>query len=422
MTCTTWLMAMVLAALSACSSALVADKSRQGRLGTSITVALKRQVMRSASISHSSRLERPQEVDPKLAYYGTITVGTPGQPFTVVFDTGSGNLIVPGNSCKSRACIKHARFSVNKSSSAQQISCDDDAQDTSSKVFIHFGIGSIDGQCWKDVVCIQGICSPGSFIVSTRESSDPFLEFGFDGVLGLARPQMARRNEFSLMSRLLQQGVLRQPVFTVFLSEMDDASSEVTFGQINHEHAASEIFWAPVSGNTGFWEIKIQDITFNGQDQSICKDCRAAVDTGMSFITAPSHIVDKLEASMGLRSDCKNYYQLPRLGFRIEGRILNLLPRDFIENGGMVYCAVSLMKLDVPPPKGPLLVLGLPFLTRYYTVFDEANGQLGLAEAKHPGATAGLLEVPAGAPSQKGHPLPNTRPDGKVSHTQLKSE
>lgn len=414
-------MAVVLAAVSSRSFSLVADKYRQGRLGTSITVALKRQVMRSASISHLGRLRRPREVDPKLAYYGTINVGTPGQPFTVVFDTGSGNLIVPGHDCKSRACTKHARFTVNKSSSAQRISCDD-TEDTSSQVSIRFGIGSITGQCWQDVVCIQGICSPGSFIVSTRESSDPFLEFGFDGVLGLARPQMARKSEFSLMSRMLEQGVLRQPVFTVFLSEMDDAASEVTFGQINHEHAASEIFWAPVSGNTGYWEIKVQDITFNGEDQSICKDCRAAVDTGMSYLTAPSDIVDKLEAAIGLNSNCKNYYQLPRLGFRIEGRVFNLLPRDFIENGGMVYCAVSLMKLDVPPPKGPLLVLGLPFLMRYYTVFDEDNGQLGFAEAKHPGATPGLLEVPAGAPSQEGHPLPKMRPDGKVSRTQLKSE
>jgi len=417
MACTNWLVAVVLAALSAYSSALLADKYRQGRLGTSITVALKRQAIRSAP---KWEMRRPKEIDPKLAYYGTINVGTPGQPFTVVFDTGSGNLIVPGHHCRSRACLKHARFSTKNSSTAQRVSCDAFAY--ARKVTINFGIGSISGQCWQDVVCIQGICSPGSFVVSTLESSEPFLEFSFDGVLGLARPQMARSDKFSLMSRLLEQGVLRQSIFTVFLSEMDDEVSEVTFGQINHEHAASEIFWAPVSGSSGYWEIKIQDITFNGDDQNVCKDCRAAVDTGMSSITGPSCIIDKLEEAMGLRSDCKNYYQVPRLGFRIQGRIFNLLPRDFIENGGMAYCSVSLMKLDVPPPKGPLLVLGLPFLTRYYTVFDEENGQLGFAEAKHPGATPGLLEVPAGAPSQEGNPLPNTRPDGKVSRTKLKSE
>eukprot|EP00418_Pyrodinium_bahamense_P092673 CAMPEP_0179035040 /NCGR_PEP_ID=MMETSP0796-20121207/12911_1 /TAXON_ID=73915 /ORGANISM="Pyrodinium bahamense, Strain pbaha01" /LENGTH=417 /DNA_ID=CAMNT_0020731311 /DNA_START=57 /DNA_END=1310 /DNA_ORIENTATION=+ len=381
------------------------------RLQQTLSVALQRRTLRQALPVSMMQMRHRSQAQHKMAYYGDIEVGTPGQVFSVVFDTGSGNLIVPGNDCGSSACKVHDRFNQHKSSTNRPMNCDGSEVDegwTPDQITITFGTGHITGVCMNDQICIGNVCSVGNFISSTEESSTPFSSFAFDGVLGLALPSMAQSRAFCMMSRLAKAEALRKPLFSVFLSDSDIETSEITFGEIKQEHMASELFWVPVTGSSGYWEVRIEDITLDGKRQGLCEDCRVAVDTGTSQLAGPTDLIDKLKKVLDVKSNCANYHQLPKLGFVIGGRILSLSPHDYVDRTAS-YCDVSLMNLDVPPPKGPLFVFGIPFLVKYYSVYDHASNKVGFAVAKHAGQTPEILvELGPASPKENTFPAKST--------------
>merc|ERR1719298_189 len=103
----------------------------------------------------------------KTAYYGKVEVGTPRQPLTVVFDTGSGNLMVPSTYCKSRACTQHKQFDRKMSQTAEDIQADGThAQKGAARdqITVTFGTGEISGVFFQDDVCIGSICSNVYFV------------------------------------------------------------------------------------------------------------------------------------------------------------------------------------------------------------------------------------------------------------------
>ncbi|CAD7942233.1 unnamed protein product [Amoebophrya sp. A120] len=66
-------------------------------------------------------LSDPEATVPVAQFYGTVTVGNPPQEFEVVFDTGSGNLVIPSDYCVEEACTVHHRFSPAASTSSVQL-------------------------------------------------------------------------------------------------------------------------------------------------------------------------------------------------------------------------------------------------------------------------------------------------------------
>eukprot|EP00933_Yihiella_yeosuensis_P027704 TRINITY_DN2159_c0_g1_i3.p1 TRINITY_DN2159_c0_g1~~TRINITY_DN2159_c0_g1_i3.p1 ORF type:complete len:779 (+),score=194.10 TRINITY_DN2159_c0_g1_i3:88-2424(+) len=318
------------------------------------------------------------EIVHKTAYWGSISVGSPPQEFKVIFDTGSGNLILPSTKCTGRGCTVHKRYDPSQSSSAEQVTNENGEGSTE----ITFGTGDVTGDYYKDKFCVaDSLCSDIRFIASTEQSESPFSSTPFDGILGLGFKDLSMGQGFNILDDLYEKNALPQGTFSVFLTE--DGSSELTFGGFKQERLASDVVWSKVT-HESYWQVAVDDIYINNQESSLCgaAGCQVAVDTGTSMLAGPSDLVQALDQKIGAREDCSNYDSLPNIGFMVSGKVLNLAPEDYMDKDGN-SCQFSLMALDVPPPRGPLFIFGDPFLRRFVTIYDKSGPAVGFAVAKH---------------------------------------
>jgi phytepsin len=81
---------------------------------------------------------------------------------------------------------------------------------------------------------------------------------------------------------------------------------------------------------------------------------------------------------------CDSLSRMPNITFTIGDKPYVLTPEQYILRTGegiTEVCLSGFIALDVPPPAGPLWILGDVFMRVYHTVFDYGNLQLGFAEA-----------------------------------------
>lgn len=348
-----------------------------------------------------------------VQYFGEIALGTPPQRFTVVLDTGSANLWVPSTKCHSFACYLHRRFDADASSTYQPIlASSDDANKKHQQGFqIQYGTGSVEGVLARDTLSIAGMIVPKvEFGETTREPGLTFALGKFDGILGLGYREIAVGGIETPFDRMIAEKQLAEPLFTFWLArssgdgEGEDAGAanggELTFGGINEKRFTGPIQYVPVT-RKGYWEVNLSKLSLNlpssssksgnkKQPMVLLENARAAIDTGTSLIAVPSKVAEEINRKIGAQKsfrglwtvDCDAIAKLPSMTFRFGDLDFDLPASDYImQTPGM--CFSAFMGIDVPPPAGPLVIVGDAFLRAYYTVYDMGKHRVGFARAVH---------------------------------------
>ncbi|NXA42481.1 PEPA protein, partial [Eudromia elegans] len=308
-----------------------------------------------------------------MEYYGTISIGTPAQDFTVLFDTGSSNLWVPSVYCSSEACTNHNRFNPADSSTFES---------TNDTVSIQYGTGSMTGYLGYDTVEVGSITvSNQIFGLSETEPGDFFYYTPFDGILGLAFPSISSSGATPVFDNMMSQDLVSQDLFSVYLSNDDESGSFVMFGGIDYSYASGGITWIPLSAET-YWEITMDGVTLSDETIACASSCQAIIDTGTSLLAAPSSAVANIQAALGADSDglisCSSISSLPDVVFNLNGYSFPVPASSYIlQSDGS--CTLAFESIDVPTESGELWILGDVFIHEYYVIFDRANDRVGLS-------------------------------------------
>ena len=365
------------------------------------------------------------------AWVAQAEVGTPGVRFKFLLDTGSPDTWLVGSGCDSKACALHTRYDAGASASARLVS--------GSVFSVNYASGLVDGGVVHDTLRFTNSTVEPVTVGFGRVQRAPvsfqkrFRWYPFDGVLGLGLSppnrgahrgaHVGRAVPTPIIDKLLsgsapkhQRHIGDMPpgglarLFSLHLGGgasirsssigsskgYDNALSEgsLLLGGIDSDLYEPPLVFYPLKRPALFWSTPIAAVRVG--TASWCTDtgtagdqpCTAVIDTGSSLMMVPRPMLSEIEGEIVVLPNCSGVDALPLLRISLNAsHAYAFEPSDYVvripvERGSQDACFLGISAHDYPASMGNLWVFGSHILSKFYTVFDEANQRIGLALAR----------------------------------------
>jgi len=323
-----------------------------------------------------------------LQWFGNISVGTPPQDVTVVFDTGSSTLEFASTLCST--CSNQTQFNSSKSSTFV------DGGRTSTIVFgTGVGVTPVIGddtnltlRSATDTVVVGGLSSPNVSLFLITEQSPDFDIDPFSGIQGMSAEAQG------FFAALIKRGL--PSLFGMFLTPLAVGNAELTIGGIDESKFTGELTFASQAADSGAtWQLNSPGLSVNGKTSSVLDVPRTIIfDSGTSNILFPTATAEAIYSfiSPDIKPNpaeagtygiaCDLISTLPAvidITFTSqEGKPFNLTIPSSELNVGPFANNASLCQTLVNSFED-LALVGGSLLKHYYSVWDVGNQRMGFA-------------------------------------------
>lgn len=322
-----------------------------------------------------------------------IKAGTPGQPFNVLFDTGSPILWFPSEYCLGD--FEH-RFIREESSTYQ---------DLNQTFSLTYGTGAVDGKLSYETINLFGnILTQHGFILAT---SATFGVKGADGIYGFGRTYGSDWKNYDILNKLDKAGVIKNKIYAVYVNQTEEDDSKLYFDYVPSSLTDGKTIADCKFRDTdstgydarSFWTCRMSHMVMGtNEEQNFLSEAielnypTAVFDTGTNFIMLPYSYLDKIKNKIPAEAECQQVIEpsgayfvcnkpsaFGKIGFVFNG--FNLVFEGDVlfrktrinQNGNATYLYILVLIFG---NQNTFPLFGMPFFQRFINIFDYDNSQM----------------------------------------------